>query len=39
MKKAVFVCIGIVTLVFIGCGFFGKGATPEEVAEKGTWSD
>jgi hypothetical protein len=34
MKKAVFVCIGIVMLVFIGCGFFGKGATPEEVAEK-----
>jgi hypothetical protein len=34
MKKAVFVCIGIVMLVFIGCGFLGKGATPEEVAEK-----
>ena len=34
MKKAVFVCIGIVMLVFIGCGFFGKGATPEGVAEK-----
>ena len=33
MKKALLIGIGIVVLVWIGCGIFGSGSTPEDAAK------